>query len=527
VTAAAFRSPLPAPDRPRPLAGPRGASARAVVVGAGLGGIAAALRLRARGYAVELIDRMPMLGGRAQVERRDGFVFDAGPTVVTAPFLFEELFALFGRSMRDYVELRPVEPWYRFRFDDGRTFDYGGTLDDTLREIERFEPRDRAGYLRLLEHSRRIFEKGFVELADRPFLRLWDMLRVAPAMLRLRNHRSVHAMVSSYLRSPELRQAFSIQPLLVGGNPHDTTSIYGLIHYLERQWGIHFPVGGTGALVAALGRLLEEVGVRVRLGTTVERVPVRGRRALGVVLEGGERIPADVVVANADAPFLYRHMIGPGHRRKWTDRRLDRLRYSMGLFVVYFGTTRRHPDVAHHTIVMGPRFRGLLDDIFHRGVLAEDMSLYLHRPTATDPGMAPPGCDAWYVLSPVPNLRQGRGANGGGIDWAREGPAYRDRVLRRLEETVLPGLSRSLTAVSHVTPADFASRYLSLHGTGFSVQPLLSQSAWFRFHNRSEEADNLYLVGAGTHPGAGMPGVLSSAKVLDRVVPAPLREARA
>ncbi|MDJ0847993.1 MAG: phytoene desaturase family protein [Myxococcota bacterium] len=492
------------------------AGARAVVIGAGFGGIAAALRLRARGYDVTLLDRLDQLGGRAQVYRRNGFVFDAGPTVVTAPFLFEELFELFGKQLADYVDMRPVEPWYRFCFPDGRSFDYGGTVEDTLSEIARFEPRDCDGYLRMVEHSRRIFDKGFVELADQPFGRLRDMLRVVPALARLRSDRSVYRMVSRYLRHPLLRRAFSIQPLLVGGNPFDTTSIYSLIHYLEREWGIHFPMGGTGALVAGLGRLLEEEGVSVALGQGVEEVLVESGRATGVRLQDDSVLPAEVVVANADAPFLYKHMIGARSRRKWNDRRVDRMRYSMGLFVLYFGTTRRYPDVAHHTIVLGERYRELLRDIFDRKVLADDFSLYLHRPTATDPSMAPPGCDAWYVLSPVPNLQSG-------IDWSEAGPGYRDRIVAALGASVIPGLDSSITEDFYVTPADFRSRYLSLHGAGFSVQPTLAQSAYFRFHNRSEDVENLFLVGAGTHPGAGLPGVLSSAKVLDRIVPATQR----
>ncbi len=485
---------------------------RAIVIGAGFGGIAAALRLRARGYDVTLLDRLEQLGGRAQVYRRNGFVFDAGPTVITAPFLFEELFELFGKKLSEYVDLRPVEPWYRFRFADGRSFDYGGTLEDTLAEIARFEPRDCDGYLRMVAQSRRIFEKGFVELADQPFGRLRDMLRVVPSLARLRSDRSVYRMVSRYLRDPMLRRAFSIQPLLVGGNPFDTTSIYSLIHYLEREWGIHFPMGGTGALVAGLGRLLEEEGVRVMLGRGVSEVVVESGRARGVRLDDDEVLPADVVVANADAPFLYKHMIDRGQRRKWSDRRVDRMKYSMGLFVLYFGTTRRYPDVAHHTIVLGERYRELLRDIFQRKVLADDFSLYLHRPTATDPSMAPPGCDAWYVLSPVPNLQAD-------IDWNEAGPAYRDRIVAALGASVVPDLEQSITEDFFVTPADFRSRYLSLHGAGFSVQPTLSQSAYFRFHNRSEDVQNLFLVGAGTHPGAGLPGVLSSARVLDRIVP--------
>ena len=498
-----------------PLASGRSSSApHAVVVGAGFGGMAAALRLRARGYEVTLLDRLEALGGRAQVFRRGGFVFDAGPTVITAPFLFEELFELFGKKLADYVDLRPVEPWYRFRFPDGRDFDYGGTLEDTLAEIARIEPRDCDGYLRLVAQSRRIFDKGFVELADRPFHRLRDMLRVAPALARLRSDRSVYRMVSRYLRDPMLRRAFSIQPLLVGGNPFDTTSIYSLIHYLEREWGIHFPMGGTGALVAGLGRLLEEEGVRVELGAGVSEVLVRNGRARGVRLEDGHEIRADIVVANADAPFLYKHMIDGRARRKWSDRRLDRMKYAMGLFVLYFGTTRRYPEVAHHTIVLGERYRELLRDIFHRKVLADDFSLYLHRPTATDPSMAPPGCDAWYVLSPVPNLQAG-------IDWNESGPRYRDRIVAALGENLVPGLEETITEDFYITPADFRSRYLSLHGAGFSVQPTLSQSAYFRFHNASEDVENLFLVGAGTHPGAGLPGVVSSARVLDRIVPEP------
>ncbi len=494
---------------------PRGGaqSPHAVVVGAGFGGLAAALRLRARGYRVTLIERLDQLGGRAQVYRRGGFVFDAGPTVITAPFLFEELFGLFGKRLGDYVTLRPVEPWYRFAFADGRSFDYGGSVDDTLAEIERFEPRDRQGYLGLLEASRRIFDKGFSELSDQPFHRFRDMLRVAPDLARLRCDRSVWRLVSRHLRSPELRQAFSIQPLLVGGNPYDTTCIYSLIHYLERQWGVHFPVGGTGALVDALGRLLAEEGVEIRLSTHVEEILTEGRAARGVRTDRGEEVRADCVVVNGDPPFLYRNMLGGAPRRRWTDRRLQRLRYSMGLFVLYFGTTRRYPDVAHHTIVLGPRYRGLLDDIFHRQVLADDFSLYLHRPTASDPRMAPPGCDGWYVLSPVPNLEAD-------IDWDEAGPRYRDRILEVLEARLLPGLRQHLVEDFYVTPRDFWSRYRSVHGSGFSVQPLFRQSAWFRFHNRSEELEDLYLVGAGTHPGAGVPGVLSSAKVLDRVVPA-------
>ncbi|MEM7482763.1 MAG: phytoene desaturase family protein [Acidobacteriota bacterium] len=487
-----------------------------VVVGGGFGGIAAALRLRAQGGEVTLVDRLPELGGRARVFRRGGFTFDAGPTVITAPFLFEELFALFGKQLEDYATLVPVEPWYRMMFDDGSTFDYGGSVEDTLAEIERFEPRDREGYLTLLAHSRRLFEKGFEELADRPFSSWRDMLRVLPDLLRLRADRTVFDLVSRHLKDPRLRQAFSLHPLLVGGNPFTTTSIYSLIHSLERRWGIHFPLGGTGALVSALGRLMEEQGVQVRLGTTVERIDVaaggshRGR-ARGVVLEDGEVISADRVVAAADPAFVYRHLVEPRHRRRWSDRRIDRMRLSMGLFVLYFGTDRTYPDVAHHTILFGPRYRELLEDIFQNRELAPDFSLYLHRPTATDPSLAPAGHDGFYVLSPVPHL-------GADIDWPVEGPRYRERILEHLEGRLLPNLRRHLVDDFWVTPRYFQDELLSHRGAGFSVQPILRQSAWFRFHNRSEDIDGLYFVGAGTHPGAGVPGVLSSAKVLTRVL---------
>lgn len=494
-----------------PNAGRHGGS-RAVVVGAGFGGMAAALRLRARGYDVTLLDRMAEPGGRAQVFRRDGFTFDAGPTVVTAPFLLRELFELFGRSMDDEVELVPVAPWYRYQFANGETFDYGGTVEDTLSEIARFEPKDVEGYRRLVAMSERIFDKGFTELADQPFHRFGTMLRTIPDLVRLKSYKTVSQLVRSFISDERLRQAFSVHPLLVGGNPFDTTSIYSLIHFLERRWGVHFPIGGTGALVAALSRLMQDVGVEFRGGCTVEEVLVEGGRARGVRLESGETLQADVVVSNGDPPWLYRNAVPKASRRRWTDRKIDRLKMSMGLFVLYFGTTRTYPEVPHHTIVLGPRFEGLLKDIFHRKVLADDFSVYLHRPTATDPSLAPEGHDGFYALVPVPNLEAG-------IDWSEAGPRLQERLIDMLEERMLPGLRESIVSVSSMTPRHFESRYLSHRGAGFSIQPIFRQSAWFRFHNVSEDVEGLYLVGAGTHPGAGVPGVLCSAKLLDRVVP--------
>ena len=485
---------------------------KALVVGAGFGGMAAALRLRAKGYQVLVIDRCTALGGRAQVFERDGFRHDAGPTVITAPFLFEELFALFHEKMSDHIRLVPLTPWYRFYFADNTTFDYGGTLDQTLAEIARIEPRDCDGYRKLLVQSKKIFDVGFTALSAVPFHRFMTMVRQIPSLLGLRSHETVWQLVCRHLSNPKLRQAFSIQPLLVGGNPFDTTSIYGLIHYLERAYGVHFAMGGTAAITKALGNLMARHGIEVQLNTTVARVDVVNGVAKGVVLADGTQLAADVVVSNADPAHLYGAMVKAEDQAVSTRLKLASAEFSMGLFVLYFGTTRVYSEVAHHTIWMGDRYRELLDDIFHSKVLSEDFSLYIHRPTATDPSFAPVGCDSFYVLCPVPNLK-------GVVDWQQEAPRLQSRIVAALEKTLLPGLSQCITSDFFMTPENFKSDYLSAHGAGFSVAPLFRQSAWFRFHNRAEGIKNLYLVGAGTHPGAGVPGVLCSAKVLDALVP--------
>ena len=485
----------------------------AIVIGAGFGGMAAGLRLRAKGYDVTIVDRCDSLGGRAQVYERSGFKHDAGPTVITAPFLFDELFDLFGKRRENYVDFVPLDPWYRFHFSDGRTFDYGSSLEKTLSEIERFNPEDVKGYQRLLEHARRIFDVGFSKLSDQPFDSVGTMLSQVPNLARLGCYRSVWGMVSHYLKDPALRQAFSIHPLLVGGNPFDTTCIYCLIHYLERQWGIHFAMGGTGALVDALERLMVEEGIRIRLGSTVEEITVKNRRATGVRFANGEQLDADLLVSNADPIHLYKNMLPPGTANLSARVKSGQARLSMGLYVLYFGTTKTYPEVAHHTIWMGARFKSLLREIFKGNRMPEDFSLYVHRPTATDSSFAPPGCDSFYVLAPVPNLNAP-------IDWDDEGPRLQDRIVSALDATLLPGLRQTIAEPFFKTPRDFASDYLSFKGSGFSIAPLFSQSAWFRFHNRSEALENLYLVGAGTHPGAGVPGVLSSAKLVDRIIPA-------
>lgn len=485
---------------------------RAVVIGSGFGGLAAAVRLRARGYDVRVLEALDQPGGRARVFRQDGFSFDAGPTVITAPYLIAELFERVGRDPRDYYELLPVDPFYRILFHDGSTFDYVGDEARLLAEIERLSPRDVDGYRRLAAQAERIFDVGYTQLADRPFSRLSDMLRVLPSMMRLKSYRTVWGMVASHIRDERLRQAFTFEPLLVGGNPFSTTSIYLLIHWLERKWGVHFARGGTAALVQALVRLLAELDVPVECGRPVERIEVVNGRVRGVITAAGERVAADVVVANADPSVVYRDLLPATARPKHTDARVGRVRQSMSLFVGYFGTRGTYPELAHHTIVLGPRYRGLLDDIFRRRVLADDHSLYLHAPTRTDPSLAPPGHEAFYVLSPVPNNRSG-------IDWSARREEYFEGILAGLEQRLLPGVRERIVTRTSLTPLEFERDLRSADGAAFGPEPVLTQSAWFRYHNVSEDVGGLYFVGAGTHPGGGVPGVLSSAKLLERVVP--------
>ncbi len=483
-----------------------------MVIGSGFGGLAAAVRLGARGYRVTVLERLDAPGGRAYVHRQDGFTFDAGPTVITAPQLFEELWALAGRRLSDDIDLRPVTPFYRIRFDDGQTFDYTGDAEAMRAEVAKLDPADVSGYERFLAKSEAIFKVGFEGLAHVPFGSWTSMAKIAPDMIKLESYRTVYGLVAKYVKDERLRQVLSFHPLLVGGNPFSTTSIYTLIAFLERKWGVTFPMGGTGALVRGLVGLIEGQGSSVRCNAEVKRIIVENGAARGVELSSGEELRSAIVVSNADAAWTYKHLVDPADRRRWTDARIERSRYSMGLFVWYFGTNRRYPDVAHHSILLGPRYKGLLDDIFERHVLAKDFSLYLHRPTATDPSLAPDGCEAFYVLSPVPNLASG-------TDWEREAEPYRQRLQAHLEATVLPGLGESLVTSRVTTPLDFQNRLLSYRGAAFSFEPVLTQSAYFRPHNRSEDVRGLYLVGAGTHPGAGVPGVLSSARVLDQVVP--------
>lgn len=479
-----------------------------IIIGSGFGGLAAAVRLAAAGNEVRILEKRDKLGGRAYVYELEGFRFDAGPTVITAPFMLDELFELAGRRREDYFTLVPLDPFYRIFNHEGRHFDYNGDGKFIAGQIDNWNPADKEGYERFIGHTRAIFQKGFVELSDRPFLHFSDMLRVAPDLIRLQSYRSVYQYVSRFVKDEFLRRCFSFHPLLIGGNPFQTTSIYALIHYLERTWGVHYAIGGTGAIVQAIGRLLEELGVAVHLNTTVEEILAHGRRVTGVRVADGSLLSADIVVSNADFASTYRDLIPEQHRRKHTNRRIERMRHSMSLFVIYFGTRRRYTStsLAHHNIILGDRYKGLLTDIFNRKVLADDFSLYLHMPTITDPSLAPEGGEAFYVLSPVPHL-------GSGIDWAEAAGPYRDRIMTFLEQNYLPDLQASIAVEQTFDPRHFQGELNSYLGSAFSVEPVLTQSAWFRPHNRSEDLDNLYLVGAGTHPGAGVPGVLSSAKI--------------
>ncbi len=490
---------------------------KAVVIGSGFGGLAAAIRMAVKGWQVTVLEKLDMPGGRAYVHKQDGYTFDAGPTIVTAPFMLDELWALAGRRFEDDVELKAMDPFYRIRFDDGSWFDYSGDADHMRREVARFCPADLPGYDRFLKEAAECYRVGFEQLGTIAYDTLADLIKASPKLVQMRGWRSIHAMVAGHFSDPKLRQVMSFHPLLIGGNPFSVTCIYSLINTLERRFGVHWAMGGTGALVQAMVRLMESLGVTLRLNIEVreiscERGVKKPGRANGVVLASGERVAADAVVSNADTMWTYRHLVKPQFRRHWNERRIARGRYSMSLFVWYFGTNRRWDEQPHHMIMMGPRYEQLLKDIFKRHVLAEDFSLYLHRPSATDPSVAPPGCDAFYVLSPVPHL-------GSGTDWKTEAEPYRERIAQFLEATVLPGLRDHVVTSRMTTPLDFRDRLLSVHGAAFGLEPLLLQSAWFRPHNRSEDVENLYLVGAGTHPGAGVPGVLMSAKALESVLP--------
>lgn len=488
-----------------------------IVIGSGFGGLGVATRLAAKGHEVELFEKRDKLGGRAYVYDINGFKFDGGPTVITAPFLFDDIWEIAGKQREDYFQLVPCDPFYRIFNHEGRHFNYNGDHDFILDQIEQWNPADKEGYERFMRSTKDIFDTGMA-LIDKPFLNVMDMVKVAPDLVRLQSYLSVYRYVSKFVKDDFLRRCFSFHPLLIGGNPFDAASLYVLIHYLEREWGIHYALGGTGAIVDGFGRLMDELGVTVHLGCAVDQILIEHGQATGVGLADGREQYADIVVANSDVAATYKHMIPAQYRKTNSDRRIEKMKYSMSLFVIYFGTKKRYieaeegyPQLAHHNIILCERYKGLLNEIFNGPTLPDDFSLYLHMPTLTDPSMAPDGHEAFYVLSPVPHLAAE-------VDWETVGPKYRDTILQFLEEKYLPDLRENLEALHYIDPPHFEGELNSYLGSAFSVQPTLLQSAWFRPHNRSEDIDNLYFVGAGTHPGAGLPGVLSSAKIVDELI---------
>ncbi|SDG03715.1 phytoene desaturase [Phytopseudomonas seleniipraecipitans] len=478
----------------------------AIVIGAGFGGLALAIRLQSAGFRTTLLEKRDQPGGRAYVYRDQGFTFDAGPTVITDPSAIEELFVLSGRKLSDYVEMLPVAPFYRLCWEDGTQFDYANDQADLDRQIQALNPSDVEGYQRFLAYSRAVFNEGYLKLGAVPFLSFRDMLQVGPQLARLQAWRSVYSMVSKFVEHDKLRQAFSFHSLLVGGNPFATSSIYTLIHALEREWGVWFPKGGTGALVQGMVKLFEDLGGTLELNADVASIDTKGNRATGVRLQDGRHFAADCVASNADVVHTYDKLLAEHPRGRQEGRRLKGKRFSNSLFVIHFGLKRQQPQLQHHTVCFGPRYRELIQEIFHGHTLAEDFSLYLHAPCVTDPSLAPPGCSSHYVLSPVPHLGNAP------IDWEVEGPRYRDRILDYLEEHYMPGLRDDLVTCRIFTPNDFRDELYAYQGSAFSLEPVLQQSAWFRPHNRDAQLENVYLVGAGTHPGAGVPGVIGSAK---------------
>ena len=484
---------------------------KSIIIGSGFGGIAAALRLRAKKHQVTLIEKHPDLGGRARVFKKNGFTFDGGPTVITAPHLIEELFGLFNKNAKDYIKLTPLKIWYRFIFEDGMKFDYSGDENEMKSQIKEINEDDVKGYEELVKFTKKIFDKGFTELADVPFDKPLVMMRQLPALLKLKSYKSVYALVSSYMKNEKLRRMLSMHPLLVGGNPFTTTSIYGLILFLEKKWGIHYSMGGTGNIINGLEKLMSEEGVELIKGHEVINIISSNGKVEGVKLDNQIKINANNVICNADPPAVYEKLLKNNKTStlfEWKKKRMD---YSMGLFVYYFGTKKTYPDIEHHTIKFGDKYQEHLNDIFNKKKLNSDISYYLHRPSATDKSMAPKDHDCFYVLVPVPN-------NQSKINWKIEGEKMKNLVIDKMEKALLPDLRANIVEDFYLTPDYFEKELNTKFGSGFSIQPKFTQSAYFRFHNKSEVCEGLYFVGAGTHPGAGVPGVLSSAKVLDKII---------
>ncbi|MCY7376832.1 MAG: phytoene desaturase [Pyrinomonadaceae bacterium] len=483
-----------------------------IVIGSGFGGLSAAIRLQSQGHDVTIIEKRDQLGGRAYVYEQDGFKFDGGPTIITAPWLIDEIFQAAGKQTKDYVKLVKLDPFYNIRWEDGTVFHYNDDRETLLNEIRKINPNEVEGYHRLSKDLGEIYRVGF-ELIDQPFTSIWDMVKVVPEMIKLRSDRSVYQFASKYFKDEKLREAFSFHPLLIGGNPFSSTSIYAMIHELEQKFGVWFAMGGTGALVRGFGECFTDIGGKIRLESEVAEITMNDAngKATGVKLKSGELLEADAIVANSDVGRTYLDLIPAKFRKKYTNKKVKSMTYSMSLFVIYFGTNRKYENMAHHEIILGNRYKGLLDEIFVDKTLADDFSLYLHRPTATDPNLAPDGCDCWYVLSPVPNLE-------GAIDWKTEAEPYKQKIYEYLEKHYMPDLRKHIVSETHIDPRHFETTLNSYLGNAFGVEPTLFQSAWLRPHNLSEDVPNLYFVGAGTHPGAGLPGVMSSGKIVGNMI---------
>ena len=483
----------------------------AIVIGSGFGGLALAIRLQSAGIATTLLEARDRPGGRAYVWKEAGYTFDAGPTVITDPACLEELWALSGSRMADDVTLLPVQPFYRLLWNDGTAFDYSNDDDRLASEIGKLDPADVAGYARFLDYSRAVYEEGYIKLGAVPFLSFSSMIKAAPALAKHQAWRSVYSMVSSFVRNEKLRQALSFHTLLVGGNPMNTSSIYALIHKLEKDGGVWFAKGGTNALVSGMVALFERLGGTLLLGEAATRITHAGNRVTSVVTSTGRTLNADMIASNGDLVHSYGLIDGSPYAAGKV-RALKRKRFSPSLFVVHFGLKGTFPDIAHHSILFSDRYGPLLHDIYKNGTLPPDPSLYLHNPCATDPDMAPEGKSAFYALAPVPHM--GRAP----VDWAQEGPRYREVVLNRIRDLLIPDLHERLDHCFHYTPQDFADDLGAHLGSAFSLEPVLTQSAWVRGHNRDDHFGNLYFVGAGTHPGAGIPGVVGSAKATARLM---------
>lgn len=478
----------------------------AVVIGSGFGGLALAIRLQAAGIQTTIIEARDKPGGRAYYWERDGFIFDGGPTVITDPPCLTQLWALTGHDMASDIELMPVMPFYRLNWADGTNFDYSNDEAKLRSEIAKLNPADVEGYAKFLEYSAGVHDEGYVKLGTKAFLDFASMIKAAPALAKYQAWRSVYSMVSSFVQNEKLREALSFHTLLVGGNPMKTSAIYALIHKLEKDGGVWFAKGGTNRLVAAMVTQFERIGGKMILGDAVERIETQGERTTGIVTQSGHRIDCDAVATNGDIMHSYRDMLGHHPRGTKAAASLSRKKFSPSLFVVHFGIKGSWPGIPHHMILFGPRYKGLLDDIYTHGVLPQDFSLYLHHPTVSDPSMAPEGCSTFYALAPV--AHQGKLP----IDWEEMGPVFEKRILDEVGRRLIPDIHERIVTKFHYTPADFGTDLNAHLGSAFSLEPVLTQSAWFRVHNRDDVLSNLYFVGAGTHPGAGIPGVVGSAK---------------